>query len=217
MDLLMYVDVFSNFMQNYQPVLDSTIKFGTSAYTIGSSLVKVLQNGKHLATVAVGKKNAAKRSKAKERAATQHKKAPDQIVRKKNAAVVVEISRPAVQDAASFLEKKKIDANLVVITAAKDGSQSLDGLDENKPKMWFEVVQEFNDAITVVKKEMGAVHMHIFLATPVALAFGLGAVWGTVDEATIYHWNGKEYKQVLEIKREIRFRNRKGKASKKKS
>jgi hypothetical protein len=75
--------------------------------------------------------------------------------------------------------------------------------------MWFEMVQEFSDAINAIKTEMGSVHLHIFLATPVALAFGLGTVWGTVDEATIYHWNGREYKRVLEIKRELRFKSRK--------
>lgn len=76
--------------------------------------------------------------------------------------------------------------------------------------MWFEMVQEFSDAINAVKREMGGVHLHIFLATPVALAFGLGTVWGTVDEATVYHWNGKEYKRVLEIGRDIRFKSRNG-------
>lgn len=209
MDLPSYVNVFLDFMQNYQQVLDSTIKFGTSAYTIGSSMVKVLQNGKHLATVAVGKKKSAAGAKPKKATPSTQPKGADQIVKKKNAAIVVEISRPAVQDAAHFLEKKKMDANLVVITAAKGEAQSLNGLDENKPGMWFEMVQEFSDAINAIKTEMGSVHLHIFLATPVALAFGLGTVWGTVDEATIYHWNGREYKRVLEIKRELRFKSRK--------
>jgi hypothetical protein len=212
MDLPSYVGVFSEFMREYQPMLDSTIKFGTSAYTIGSSLVKVLQQGKHLATIAVGKKKTERKSKPNKKATSRvRSKESGQIAVKKDVAIVVEISRPAVQDAVSFLKKKKKDANLVVITPAREPGQPIQGLDNDKPKMWFEVVQEFSTAIDAIKNEMGSVHMHIFLATPVALAFGLGTVWGTVDEATIYHWDGKNYQRVLEIKRELRFKAQKSK------
>src|SRR6266498_1225090 len=137
MELPSYVNVFLEFMREYQPMLDSTVKFGTSAYTIGSSLVKVLQKGKHLSTIAVGKKKAPSRSKSNQKAATPvQPKSAGQITLKENVAIVVEISRPAVQDAARFLKETKMDANLVVITAAKGEVQSIDGLDENKPKLW---------------------------------------------------------------------------------
>jgi hypothetical protein len=134
-----------------------------------------------------------------------------QIAVKKDVAIVVEISRPAIQDAMSFLKRQKKDTNLVVITPAREPSEPIHGLDSSRPKLWSEVVEEFSMAIDAVKNEMGSVHMHIFLATPVALAFGLGTVWGTVDEATIYHWDGKSYQRVLEIKRELRFKAQKGK------
>jgi hypothetical protein len=212
MDLPNYVGVFSEFMREYQPVLDSTIKFGTSAYTIGSSLVKVLQQGKHLATIAVGKKKAVRKSKSDKKTTSRARsKESGQITVKKDVAIVVEISRPAVRDAVSFLKKKKKDANLVVITPAREPGEPIHGLDSGKPKLWSEVVEEFSTAIDAIKNEMGSVHMHIFLATPVVLAFGLGTVWGTVDEATIYHWDGKSYQRVLEIKRELRFKAQKGK------
>lgn len=208
MDLQIYAQAFYDFMQSAQPVLDTTIKFGTSAYTIGSSLVKVIQKGKYLSTYVVGKKKKQKApsivSKAKSHARTITKPA-DEISAKKHVAIVVEVSRSAVMDATRYLKEKKIDSNLVVITTIKDYNRPVEGLDENKPKMWFEMVQEFSAAIDAIKREMGAVHMHIFLATPVALAYGLGTVWGTVDQATVYHWNSKEYKRVLEIKRELRF------------
>ena len=200
MDLPTYVNAFLEFTQTYQPVLNASITFGTSVYAIGSSLVKVLQQGKHLTTFAVGKKKAGIKKSAHTKSETT-----GQIASKKNVAIVVEVSRPAVQDAASFLQKKKLDANLVVVTKIKEQGQPVEGLDENDPQVWFETVQEFSTAIDAIKREMGAVNMHIFLATPVALAYGLGAVWGTVDQATVYHWNGKEYKPVLEIKRELRF------------
>ena len=197
-------------MQTYQPVLDSTVKFGTSAYAIGSSVVKVLQQGKQLTTVAVGKKKTQAKSAAGTRKpARVGAGTSERIAVKKNVAIVVEVSRPAVQDAARFLQRKKMDANLIVVTRINKQGQFIEGLDEDDPKVWFEMVQEFSTAIDAIKREMGAVRMHIFLATPVALAFGLGAVWGTVDEATIYHWNSKEYKRVLEIRRGLRFQSRK--------
>jgi len=37
------------------------------------------------------------------------------------------------------------------------------------------------------------------------LAFGMGAVWGTVSEATFYHWGGKNYFPAVQIDRELRF------------
>jgi hypothetical protein len=210
MDLPNYVNVFMDFMQTYQPVLDSSVKFGTSAFAIGSSVVKVLQQGKQLTTVAVGKKKTQTRSAAGTRKPARVKTGTsERIAVKKNVAIVVEVSRPAVQDAARFLQRKKMDANLIVVTRIKKQGQSAEGLDEDDPKVWFEMVQEFSTAIDAIKREMGAVHMHIFMATPVALAFGLGAVWGTVDEATIYHWNSREYKRVLEIRRDLRFQPRK--------
>ena len=97
MDLLNYIAVFSEFMREYQPVLDSTIKFGTSAYTIGSSLVKVLQQGKHLSTIAVGKEKAVRKSKTGKKSASRTRsKVSRQIASKKDVAIVVEIARPAV-------------------------------------------------------------------------------------------------------------------------
>ncbi len=39
----------------------------------------------------------------------------------------------------------------------------------------------------------------------IPLAFGMGAVWGTVSEATFYHWGGKNYFPAVQIDRELRF------------
>lgn len=211
MDLQLYAQAFYDVMQTAQPILDTTIKFGGAVYTIGSSVVKVLQKGKYLSTYAVGKKKTkvqSKTSKVKSRSQTITKQL-NEISTKRHVAIVVEVSRPAINDATRYLKDKKIDANLVVVTNIKNYNQPVGGLDENKPQEWFGLVQEFSTAIDLIKREMGAVHMHIFLATPVALAYGLGSVWGTVDEATVYHWNSKEYKRVLEIKRELRFQSRK--------
>jgi hypothetical protein len=129
------------------------------------------------------------------------------LLQKEDVAIVVEISRPSVQDVVNYLDSKKIDANLVVITTVKSrGSKPVKGLSESRPGEWTEVVQEFSVAIDKVKREMGAAHIHIFLSTPLPLAFGLGAVWGTVDQAQIYHWkkNGT-YAPLMKITRKLRF------------
>lgn len=37
------------------------------------------------------------------------------------------------------------------------------------------------------------------------MAFGLGAVWGTVNDATVYHWENNTYYPVMKIDRKLRF------------
>ena len=69
MDLPTYVNAFLEFTQTYQPMLDATIKFGTSAYAIGASVVKVLQQGKYLTTFAVGKKKPGSKKPARSKSA----------------------------------------------------------------------------------------------------------------------------------------------------
>jgi len=78
-------------------------------------------------------------------------------------------------------------------------------LDENKPDDWEEMIKEFNTAINAIKHAVGAVNIHIFMSVPLPVAFGMGAVWGTVDRARIYHWNSEVYKPVLNISRNLRF------------
>jgi hypothetical protein len=197
-------NAFMEFSTQAQPVIDATIKLGTSAFTIGSSVVKVLQHGKQVFTVAVGKKKKKPQVKA---GVTRSKKAKpiegNEIIKKKQVAIIIEVSRPSVQDVAFYLQENKIDANLVVIS--KIGGPSNTGLNERKPKEWFELVQEFSQAIDAVKREIGATKTHIFISAPIALTFGLGAVWGTVDKAFVYHWDGKQYRRMMEVKRELRF------------
>lgn len=69
----------------------------------------------------LGKPRKNPRRKAKRR--NQNEKAKHQkLCQKENVAIVVEISRPSVQDVVNFLESKQIDANLVVITTIKSHS-----------------------------------------------------------------------------------------------
>jgi hypothetical protein len=47
--------------------------------------------------------------------------------------------------------------------------------------------------------------MRFFISAPMPIAFGIGSVWGTVDEATVYHWEKQTYYPVLHVTRELRF------------
>ncbi|WKZ40462.1 MAG: SAVED domain-containing protein [Anaerolineales bacterium] len=205
MDIQLYAKAFFEVVEQINPKLKSVIDAGTSLYTIGSAGVKVLQQGKQLITYAVGKSK--KTPTPKSDKPKRKKAAPEILFQKGDVAIVVEISRPAVRDVVNYLESRKIDANLVVITTIKSrGPKPVKGLSESRPAQWTELVREFSLAIDRVKREVGSAKIHIFLSTPLALAFGLGAVWGTVDQAQVYHWkSGGGYSPLMKINRKLRF------------
>ncbi len=207
MDIQIFAKTFFEAAELINPQLKTVIDLGTSIYAIGSAGVKVLQQGKQLVTYAVGK---TKRSPVspKVKAKTRRKKpAHDILLKKEDVAIVVEISRPSVQDVVNYLGTRKIDANLVVITTVKShGPKPVKGLSENRPAEWTKLVQEFSEAIDKIKHEVGSARIHIFISAPLALAFGLGSVWGTVDQAQVYHWkNSGGYAPLMKITRKLRF------------
>lgn len=205
MDIQLYAKAFFEVVEQMSPKLKSVIDAGTSLYTIGSAGVKILQQGKQLITYAIGKTGRTSAPKSKK--PKQKKSSPEVLFQKGEVAIVVEISRPAVRDVVNYLESRQIDANLVVITTVKPrGIKPVKGLSESRPAQWAELVQEFSLAIDRVKREVGSAKIHIFLSTPLALAFGLGAVWGTVDQAQVYHWKSKGgYAPLMKITRKLRF------------
>lgn len=210
MDVQFFAKTFFESAEQINAQLKTAIDLGTSLYTIGSAGVKILQHGKQLVTYAIGKtKPGTKPSKARKKT-KRGKSSGDVILPKGDVAIVVEISRPSVQDVVDHLERKKIDANLVVITTIKArGQKSVKGLNENRPSEWTGLVKEFSEAIDKIKQEIGAsAKIHIFLSTPLALAFGLGAVWGTVDRAQVYHWKSSGgYAPLMKINRQLRFQD----------
>lgn len=208
MDIQSYAKAFFDVVEQINPQLKAVIDAGTSLYTIGSAGVKILQQGKQLITYAVGKARKKPTPKSKKAKPKRKSQTPEVVLQKEDVAIVVEISRPAVQDVVNFLESKKIDANLVIITTIKShGVKPVKGLSENRPTEWTQLVQEFSVAIDKVKQEIGAsANIHIFLSAPLALAFGFGTVWGTVDKAQVYHWkSGGGYAPLMKINRKLRF------------
>lgn len=208
MDLPEIVTDFLTIIGQFSDGIDTTIKIGGAIGSTGATVVKVIQKGKQLVTYLAGKKksNAGKEKPPSELAAYY---GPEPIAEKGDVAVVVDIARRSLRDVEKYLVKHKLDANLIVVTNDPTyGSQSK-MLDENKPEDWEEMVREFNTAINAIKHAVGAVKIHFFMSVPLPVAFGMGTVWGTVDQAQVYHWNGEAYKPVLSIHRGLRFQEEK--------
>ncbi len=125
---------------------------------------------------------------------------------KKDVAIIVDINNRIVANVEVFLKSKKIDADLIVITNDSSYSDEIKQLDISQPKEWQELAREFKTHSQKIKRLVGDAKVHIFMAVPLPLAFGMGAVWGTVDDATVYHWQNKTYHPVMKIERSLRFK-----------
>ena len=204
MNILQLVQDGLALIQQVEPGLTATVKAGTALGTLGTATVKVIQGGAQVVTYLItrSKKGAA------DTPARPTELAPisDQelVVEKDDVAVVVDISRRILRDVARYLDQKGIDADIVVLTNDPQYGDSAKFMDPEQPEEWTKLVQEFNSGMGRVKKAVGAAHVHIFLGVPLPLAFGLGALWGTVDEATVYHWEHNTYHPSMRISRELR-------------
>jgi hypothetical protein len=204
MDLPEIVSNFLFFLGQNKDGIDAFLKVGTAVTSAGTTVVKVIQKGKHLVTYMTGKKKN-KEGNNQAASALAAYSGPEPIAEKKDVAVVVDIARRSLRDVEKYLVEHKIDANLIVVTNDPLYGSQTKMLDENKPDDWEEMIKEFNTAINAIKHAVGAVNIHIFMSVPLPVAFGMGAVWGTVDRARIYHWNSEVYKPVLNISRNLRF------------
>ena len=120
------------------------------------------------------------------------------IVSKLDIAVVIDVARPAAGNVAQYLDTCGIDANFLLFRHQIPGA--FFSVDDN----WPQLIVTFSDALDRVKREFTGSHIHFFMAGPGALLFSMGCVWGTVDEATVYHYDGKTYHPVLKTTRELR-------------
>ena len=207
MDILQLVKDASEFFQEIEPGAVAAVKVGTALGTAGSTAIKVLQKGKNLITYWITK---AKKPVKEQTASTSDEsrlesaKLDTSLVTKSDVALLVDINRRMLVDVSSYLAVAGIDADLIIVTNDPLYSSSIRFLDVKTPNEWSEIVREFAVAMNAIKRVAGGAHLHIFLSTPLPLAFGLGSVWGTVDEATIYHWENQTYNPVMKISRELR-------------
>lgn len=131
--------------------------------------------------------------------------ADDEIhLTKPNVAILVDINRRMLQDVARYLDRNGIEADLIVVTNDENYGPSPKFLDIQNPDEWSELVREFNATINSIKHQLGGAEIHFFLSAPMPIAFAIGSVWATVDEATVYHWEKNDYHPVMRIARELK-------------
>ena len=121
------------------------------------------------------------------------------IVRSKlNMAVVIDIARPSLRNVATYLDDQNMDVNFVVFRHAEPGKFFKTDDD------WQAIGITFGDVMARIKREFDMAKLHFFLAGPGSLLFAMGCIWGTVDDATIYHYENNTYHPVLPISRSLR-------------
>lgn len=204
MDLIQLAQDALLLFQQIQPGVKAAVEVGTAFGTMGSAGVQVIQKGKQLVTYVI------QRIAPKPPATMPESLAEKVPTPLKDVAVLIDINRRMLVDVARYLDEKKIDAELMIVTNDPAYSDKIKFLDPNTPDEWTEVVKEFTAAMNAIKRAAGGARLHIFLSTPLPLAFGLGSVWGTVDVATIYHWqeiksqNRSTYYPAMRISRDLR-------------
>lgn len=120
------------------------------------------------------------------------------IQSKLNLAAVIDIARPTLQNVAAYLDDKEMAVNFVVFRHQQPG-QFFDVNDD-----WQALVITFGDVMDRVKREFNGAKIHFFMAGPSSLLFAMACVWGTVDEALVYHYENDTYHPVIPITRNLR-------------
>ncbi len=120
------------------------------------------------------------------------------IVAKLDVAIVVDIARPTIRDVARYLDEIEMDVNFLLLQNAQ--SDKFLSPDEK----WDSFISAFAQTMNNIKHTLSGSRLHFFLSAPGALIFGLGCIWGTVDEAEVYHYQNGTYYPVISISRELR-------------
>lgn len=181
--------IIQQFLPGTKPTTEEMVEVGTNGY----AAVKLIKHGNYL--------NSYLLDKVKKEEAPQSETDTASI---KNVAILVDINQRMLLGVAAYLDKKGIDAEIIIVTNDPQYSATTYFLDINNPASWEEIVHDFGAAIGIVSRYMGEVCFHIFLSTPLPLAFGLGSIWGTVREAMVYHYDKQTYHPVMKISRDLR-------------
>lgn len=120
------------------------------------------------------------------------------IISRLDVAVIIDVARPTLLDVARYLDEQDRAVNFVLF---KHPQPNAFLSAENK---WDELVRAFAQAMNNTKHRFSGARLHFFLSAPGALIFGLGCIWGTVDEATVYHYERGTYYPVIAVSRTLR-------------
>ncbi len=186
-------------LQQADPALSALVNAGTILNAVGKAAVTVVKKGAQLITYLITRRE-------------DEQPAPGEplTITRPHVAILVDINRRMLQDVARYLDEQNLDADMLVVTNDPAYGDKVKFLDPNKPEEWSELVQEFTATMNAIKHQLGGAQVHIFLSTPLPLAFGLGAVWGTVDLAIVYHYqeikteNRSTYYPAMKISRRLR-------------
>ena len=186
--------------ENIKPGVEGLVLTGTALAATGKVSVHLVQKGaKSIALLISHASQKKTQVETNENIATA-------LGSKKDIAIILDINNRIVANVETFLKASKIDANVVVITNDPAYSDEIKRLDVKKPEEWNAIVREFKTASMKIKRLVSSnARIHIFMAVPLPMAFGLGAVWGTVNDATVYHWENNTYYPVMKIDRKLRF------------
>jgi hypothetical protein len=205
MNILTLIQEAFAFIQAIEPGVKSAQEVGA---VIGPVVVKALYLGRQLKTYLVTRRaeeDEEPLAQVEAEGAEAEPLSPGMpTITKPDVALLVDINRRMFHDVSRYLDAQGIDADIVILTNDPAYSDAIQFLPADDPEVWTELVQDFNAAINSIKRMAGAARVHIFLSTPLALTFGLGSVWGTVDNATIYHWQDGTYHPAMRISRTLR-------------
>lgn len=112
---------------------------------------------------------------------------------KLDVAIVIDVARPILQNVASYLDDKNIDANFVVFRHEQVGQ--FFSIEDD----WQQISNVFGIVMDRVKREFDGAQIHFFLAGPGALLFNVGCIWGTIDDAKVYHYQNNTYHLVISL------------------
>lgn len=201
MDIALWLrDILAIFAKNKDGI-DAAVKAGGAVGSLGSAAVTLFDKGKQIYTFWVTRTSPKPAASSRRHARVSNSK----WLTKPHVAIVVAITQPALDNVAAFLDKKKIDADLVLVTNVPTYGVPIKRLSDDA-KEWEQTVKEFARTMEKVRREArDAKKVHIFLSAPVALTFAMGAVWGTVNEAVVYHWDGKTYLPVVKVSRDLKM------------
>jgi len=192
-----------------KPGMEGMLATGTALSAGVKGSVYVVQKGAQFISYLIKSKTKKPASKTSPKNASRRKKPASAKregleITKPDIAIVVDISRRALVDVAGFLDKQKVDADIVMVTNDPAYGAQVKFLNPESEEEWSEITLEFKSLMNKIKRAAGGKRVHIFLAAPLPLVFAMGAVWGTVDEAAVYHWEQNTYHKVVNISRKLR-------------
>lgn len=121
------------------------------------------------------------------------------LIHKPDLAVIISLApRPGLigHDVATYFDKRgDIDAHFFILQSNQNAL-----LDPKVP--WDASVQLYHRTLTKIRHIAQSTRVHIFLSAPSPFIFAAGAVWGTVDNAVLYH-RQDDYYAVVNINRTL--------------